>query len=47
MCLYREATDDFEGVYHRPGFDNNGIRAVTGMGAGNLWLGTNTGIILF
>ncbi|HEY6530182.1 MAG TPA: two-component regulator propeller domain-containing protein [Cellvibrionaceae bacterium] len=47
LHLYREASDDFEVFTIENGFDNNGIRALTGDHFGNLWLGTNNGIIQF
>lgn len=47
LHLYREASDDFEVFTTQNGFVNDSIRALTGDAQGNLWLGTNEGIIQF
>lgn len=47
LHLYREDSDDFEVFTADNGFINSGIRALTGDRLGNLWLGTNNGIVRF
>jgi streptogramin lyase len=47
LHLYRENSDDFEIYTADNGFINSGIRALTGDKQGNLWLGTNNGIVRF
>ncbi|HMY39904.1 MAG TPA: two-component regulator propeller domain-containing protein, partial [Marinagarivorans sp.] len=47
LHLYRENSDDFEIFTADNGFINSGIRALTGDRQGNLWLGTNNGIVRF
>ncbi len=47
LHLYRENSDDFEVYSADNGFINSGIRAITGDKQGNLWLGTNNGIVRF
>lgn len=47
LHLYRDRSDDFEVFSAENGFINSGIRALTGDRQGNLWLGTNNGIVRF
>lgn len=47
LHLFREETDDFVFYSMDDGFDNNTIRTITGDRLGNIWMGTNNGLIQF